>query len=71
MIKNNLPESVSTIDGAVDYAHQYGFPLQVKSTYVLGGWCRKVSALRELKDIAAEGLKLSPIGEIEISRPEE
>ncbi|MFD1018108.1 carbamoyl-phosphate synthase large subunit [Thalassobacillus hwangdonensis] len=59
-----VPEStiVSTVDGALDFAEEIGYPVIVRPAYTMGGtgggMCDNET---ELKEIARNGLSLSPV----------
>ncbi|WP_031516142.1 carbamoyl-phosphate synthase large subunit [Desulfofalx alkaliphila] len=66
-----VPEStiVDSLDAAVDFAEEVGFPLIVRPAYTLGGTGGGiVNNLAELKSTAVRGLKHSLIGQILIER---
>lgn len=66
-----VPESVivSTVEEAVDFANEIGYPIIVRPAYTLGGTgggiCEDEESLRE---IVASGLKYSPITQCLIER---
>lgn len=66
-----IPESaiVNTVEDAIDFADQLGFPLIIRPAYTLGGsGGGQVRNQDELQEIATRGLKASPIGQILIER---
>ena len=66
-----IPESeiVSTVEAAVDFAKKIGFPIIVRPAFTLGGtgggMCNNEE---ELRQIAENGLKLSPVTQCLIER---
>ena len=59
-----VPESsiVHTVDQAVDFANQLGYPLVVRPAYTLGGTGGGfVDNEEELREICEAGLKISPV----------
>ncbi|PXW92589.1 carbamoyl-phosphate synthase large subunit [Streptohalobacillus salinus] len=66
-----VPESqiVQTVDQALDFADEIGFPLIVRPAYTLGGtgggMCYNV---QDLKEITRSGLQLSPVNQCLIER---
>lgn len=70
-ISEPVPESVivHTVDEALDFANEIGFPLIVRPAYTLGGtgggMCYNED---ELRDITRNGLALSPVGQCLIER---
>ncbi|WP_047984945.1 carbamoyl-phosphate synthase large subunit [Ornithinibacillus californiensis] len=70
-IKEPVPESkiVHTVDSAVEFADEIGFPLIVRPAYTLGGtgggMCYNETELRE---ITRNGLALSPVNQCLIER---
>lgn len=70
-ISEPVPESVivHTVDEALDFANEIGFPLIVRPAYTLGGtgggMCYNED---ELRDITRNGLVLSPVGQCLIER---
>ncbi|RNB91186.1 carbamoyl-phosphate synthase large subunit [Brevibacillus fluminis] len=63
-LKEPVPDSVivSTIEEAVDFANEIGYPIIVRPAYTLGGTGGGICDDEEsLRDIVASGLKYSPI----------
>ena len=55
----------STIDEAVDFANETGFPVIVRPAYTLGGTGGGIAEdMDELRDITAKGLSFSMIGQV-------
>ncbi|WP_047151578.1 carbamoyl-phosphate synthase large subunit [Aneurinibacillus tyrosinisolvens] len=55
-------EIIHTIEGAVDFANQIGYPIIVRPAYTLGGTGGGIAdSEAELREIVASGLKYSPI----------
>ncbi len=66
-----IPESaiVSSVEAALDFADQLGFPLIVRPAYTLGGsGGGQAESRAELQAIVTRGLKASPIGQALIER---
>src|SRR5690606_190252 len=66
-----VPEStiVESVQEAVDFAGEIGYPLIVRPAYTLGGTGGGIAANeKELRDIVAAGLRYSPIGQCLIER---
>lgn len=67
--KTALSRSASTINEAVDFANQAGFPLIIRPAYTLGGSGGGIANnISELKDICKRGLKLSIISQVLIEQ---
>ncbi|GAA0299209.1 carbamoyl-phosphate synthase large subunit [Gracilibacillus halotolerans] len=70
-ISEPVPESVivHTVDEAIQFSKEIGFPLIVRPAYTLGGtgggMCYNED---DLRDITRNGLKLSPVGQCLIER---
>ncbi|WP_105956562.1 carbamoyl-phosphate synthase large subunit [Apilactobacillus quenuiae] len=70
-ISEPVPESktVNNIDEAVEFANKIGFPLVIRPAYTLGGTGGGFAYnLDEFKEIAHNGLRLSPINQILVER---
>ena len=66
-----VPESaiVNSVEEALDFAQNLGFPVIVRPAYTLGGTGGGVAGnARELEIISSKGIKLSPIGQLLIER---
>lgn len=66
-----VPEStiVNTVDEAVKFAEEIGFPIIIRPAYTLGGTGGGiVNTIAELKSLVANGLKESPITQCLIER---
>ncbi|WP_404452530.1 carbamoyl-phosphate synthase large subunit [Virgibacillus necropolis] len=66
-----VPESqiVNTVDQAIDFANEIGFPLIVRPAYTLGGTGGGMCySEQELRDITRNGLALSPVNQCLIER---
>ncbi|TCS83283.1 carbamoyl-phosphate synthase (glutamine-hydrolyzing) large subunit [Tepidibacillus fermentans] len=66
-----VPESIITnkMEDAVTFAEKIGFPVIIRPAYTLGGTGGGVAEnLEELMEIAARGMKESPIGQIQVDR---
>lgn len=66
-----VPESLIavTVTEAVDFANQSGYPVIVRPAYTLGGTGGGIANNEtELKDIAANGLELSPVTQVLIEQ---
>ncbi|MCL2628173.1 MAG: carbamoyl-phosphate synthase large subunit [Oscillospiraceae bacterium] len=56
---------VTTLEDAVDFANELGFPLIIRPAFTLGGTGGGiVDNMEELKETAANGIRMSPIGQI-------
>lgn len=63
-LKQPIPDStiVHTVEHALDYAHQIGYPVVVRPAFTLGGTGGGFAQNdEELADIAKNGLKISPV----------
>jgi carbamoyl-phosphate synthase large subunit len=63
-LEQPVPESVivSTVQAAVDFANEIGYPIIVRPAYTLGGTGGGITANEEeLRETVASGLKYSPI----------
>lgn len=70
-LKQPIPESeiVTTVDQAVTFANTIGYPLIVRPAFTLGGTGGGMCANEEeLREIAKNGLKLSPVTQCLIER---
>ena len=66
-----VPESVSahTVDEAIAFAEQIGFPVVIRPAYTLGGTGGGfANDVTELRDRAQRGISASPIGQILVER---
>jgi carbamoyl-phosphate synthase large subunit len=66
-----VPEStiVSSVEEAIDFANEIGYPLIVRPAYTLGGTGGGIAPdEEELRDIVAAGLRYSPINQCLIER---
>jgi carbamoyl-phosphate synthase large subunit len=66
-----VPEStiVHTVQEAIDFANEIGYPIIVRPAYTLGGTGGGICHTEgELKDIVASGLRYSPIGQCLIEK---
>lgn len=66
-----VPESdiFEELDPAVDFAEKIGYPVIIRPAYTLGGTGGGIAADHyEMEEIAARGLKLSPISQILVER---
>uniref|UniRef100_UPI00301B06CC carbamoyl-phosphate synthase large subunit n=1 Tax=Oceanobacillus massiliensis TaxID=1465765 RepID=UPI00301B06CC len=66
-----VPESsiVHTVDEALDFADEIGFPLIVRPAYTLGGTGGGMCySLQELKEVTKNGLALSPVNQCLVER---
>ncbi len=60
---------VETIEDAVDFAEEIGYPVIVRPAFTLGGTGGGIAAdEEELRDIAKNGLRLSPITQVLIEK---
>ena len=56
---------VTTLEGARAFAGEIGFPLNIRPAFTLGGTGGgMVNNINELNEIAANGIRMSPIGQI-------
>ncbi|MDR3210157.1 MAG: carbamoyl-phosphate synthase large subunit, partial [Oscillospiraceae bacterium] len=56
---------VTEVDGAAAFAASHGYPVIVRPAFTLGGTGGGIAEdERQLRDIASNGLKLSPIGQV-------
>ncbi|QDP40114.1 carbamoyl-phosphate synthase large subunit [Radiobacillus deserti] len=70
-LKEPVPDSqiVTTVQGALDFADEIGFPLIVRPAYTLGGTGGGMCySLDELKEITRNGLALSPVNQCLIEK---
>lgn len=70
-LKQPIPESeiVNTVEEAVDFAAKIGYPVIVRPAFTLGGTGGGMCANEEeLREIAENGLKLSPVTQCLIER---
>ncbi len=49
-------------------AEEIGFPLDLEYSFVLGGWHRTAESEDELRKLLSEGLALSPVNEVVLTR---
>jgi carbamoyl-phosphate synthase large subunit len=66
-----VPESktVNTVEEAMDFAEEIGYPVIVRPAYTLGGFGGGIAdAPAELHEVAKRGIDASPIGQILIER---
>ena len=62
-----LAEFAYSIEGAEEAAERFGYPVIVRPSYVLGGGgSGVVRTPEELRAVAAEGIRLSSIGEVSV-----
>ena len=60
---------VTTLEDALDFAEEIGYPVIVRPAYTLGGTGGGIAETREeLEEIAANGLSLSPITQILVEK---
>ncbi|HHX72681.1 MAG TPA: carbamoyl-phosphate synthase large subunit, partial [Clostridiales bacterium] len=60
---------VTTVSGALDFAMEIGYPAIVRPAFTLGGTGGGIAETpEELKEIATNGIRLSPIGQILIEK---
>ncbi|MCU6795714.1 carbamoyl-phosphate synthase large subunit [Paenibacillus sp. WQ 127069] len=65
-LEQPVPDSVivTTVEEAVDFANEIGFPLIVRPAYTLGGTGGGICAdMEELLETVASGIRYSPIGQ--------
>ena len=65
-LEQPVPESVivTTVEEAVDFANEIGYPIIVRPAYTLGGTGGGICATEEeLREIVASGIRYSPIGQ--------
>ncbi|MEF3354199.1 carbamoyl-phosphate synthase large subunit [Paenibacillus sp. GYB006] len=65
-LEQPVPESVivTTLNEALDFANEIGYPIIVRPAYTLGGTGGGICATEEeLREIVASGLRYSPIGQ--------
>ncbi|WP_454192058.1 carbamoyl-phosphate synthase large subunit [Paenibacillus sp. Marseille-Q7038] len=65
-LEQPVPESVivTTLNEAIDFANDIGYPIIVRPAYTLGGTGGGICATEEeLREIVASGLRYSPIGQ--------
>ncbi len=65
-LEQPVPEStiVTTVEEAVDFANEIGYPIIIRPAYTLGGTGGGiVNNEEELRDIVAAGIRYSPIGQ--------
>ena len=70
-LKEPVPESeiVTTIQGALEFAQNIGYPVIVRPAFTLGGTGGGIASnATELKEITANGLKYSPVTHSVLSR---
>jgi len=66
-----IPEStiVTSVEDAVNFANEIGYPIIVRPAYTLGGTGGGIAGTeKELRDIVASGLRYSPIGQCLIEK---
>ena len=66
-----VPESrvVSSVDGALEFAQRIGYPALVRPSYTMGGAGGGVAYdEEELRRVAANGLRQSPVGQVLVDR---
>lgn len=65
-----IPSTVSnTLEGALKFSHRVGYPVIVRPAYTLGGTGGGItSSEEELREIAASGLRQSPINQILVEK---
>lgn len=65
-----IPSTVTnTLEGALSFSHSIGYPVIVRPAYTLGGTGGGIAmSENELKDIAASGLRQSPIHQILVEK---
>ncbi len=62
-------EVVDTVEGAVDFANTIGYPVVIRPAYTLGGSGGGIAGSEEeLREICANGLRLSRVGQCLIER---
>ncbi len=70
-LKQPIPDSsiVHSVDAALEYAHQIGYPVVVRPAFTLGGTGGGFAQSdEELADITKNGLKLSPVNQCLIEK---
>ncbi|CAM4148634.1 carbamoyl-phosphate synthase large subunit [Paenibacillus alkaliterrae] len=70
-LEQPVPDSdiVTTVEAAVDFANQIGYPIIVRPAYTLGGTGGGICANEEeLREIVASGIRYSPIGQCLIEK---
>ncbi|MBB6673193.1 carbamoyl-phosphate synthase large subunit [Cohnella nanjingensis] len=70
-LEQPVPESVivTTVQESVDFANEIGYPVIVRPAYTLGGTGGGISGSEEeLREIVANGLRYSPIGQCLIEK---
>ncbi len=70
-LEQPVPESVivTTVEEAVDFANEIGYPIIVRPAYTLGGTGGGIcSSEEELVEIVASGIRYSPIGQCLIEK---
>ncbi|OWA36731.1 carbamoyl phosphate synthase large subunit [Saccharibacillus sp. O16] len=70
-LEQPVPDSVivTTLEEALDFAGEIGYPIIVRPAYTLGGTGGGICANEEeLRDIVASGLRYSPIGQCLVER---
>ena len=60
---------VSTVDAALDFADEIGYPVLIRPSYTMGGAGGGVAYdAAELRQVAANGIRQSPVGEVLVDR---
>ncbi|NGZ73902.1 carbamoyl-phosphate synthase large subunit [Saccharibacillus alkalitolerans] len=70
-LEQPVPDSVivTTLDEALDFANEIGYPIIVRPAYTLGGTGGGICANEEeLREIVVSGLRYSPIGQCLVER---
>ncbi len=66
-----VPESkvVSSVDGALDFAAQIGFPILIRPSFTMGGAGGGVAYdAEELRQVASNGIHQSPVGQVLVDK---
>lgn len=70
-LEQPVPDSdiITTVEDAVEFANQIGYPIIVRPAYTLGGTGGGICSNEdELRDIVASGIRYSPIGQCLIEK---
>ncbi len=66
-IEKTKPYICSTVEAAVTYAAENGYPMKVGIFYGLNRPPTTANSLDELREMATEGIRLSPTSEIQLT----
>jgi len=64
-----MKKTVKNLDEVIKFVRWYGFPIILKSSFAVPNWKMVVVDHENLQVVFNLGLELSPIDEVEVSRP--